>query len=244
MSIAECNNIIAKNRDKWREVPATLMDRMFSSDLMVKSDSELISYWDMCRQQHARYDVKGWFHDIYKYQFEGKRVLDVGSGIGIDGITFAENGAKVTFADIVSENQTLLKRICALKGISAEFYYIDDCENFKFETKFDAITAIGSLHHIPFELAKKEIAALNEHLIVGGKFCMFTYPKERYEECKCSSFEEFGKKTDGKRTPWAEWYDAEKIQKLFGSNYHLNWWRNFGQSNTEFNWFELSKLSD
>ncbi len=238
------NNIIDQNRKKCSEVPTQLGKRTFSSDIIKKSDTELMEYWNLCSQDICKQDIRGWCHDIYKYQFAGKRILDIGSGIGIDGIFFAEHGAEVTFADIVQDNQELLKRICKLKNISANFYYIDNVEDFSLTHEYDAMLAIGSLHHIPFSLAQKEISELTKHLKVGGKFCFLAYPKGRYEYCESKDFAEFGRRTDGERTPWAEWYDDDKIQDLFGNKFNLNWSRNFGKFNNEFNWFELSKLRE
>ena len=70
---------------------------------------------------------------------------------------------------------------------------------------------------------------------------MLAYPKERYEALGCRSFEEFGQRCDGERTPWVEWYDDDKARALWGPDFTLNWSRNFGQDGIEFNWFELTR---
>ena len=46
---------------------------------------------------------------------------------------------------------------------------------------------------------------------------------------------------DGERTPWVEWYDDDKVARLFGPDLSLNWSRNFGHDGIEFNWFELTR---
>ncbi len=244
----EDSDVIRLLRSKWREIPGTREGRCFSADCLSWSDKELLDFWEDCMSQTTVPEVRGWFQSVYQHQVADKRLLDIGCGLGIDGIFFTEQGAKVTFADIVDDNLKVVKRICKLKEISAEFYLIEDLKGFSFEFEFDIIMAIGSLHHIPFEIAQREISALLKCLKQGGRFMMLAYPRERFDEyCQkygCDNQADFGKVTDGNRTPWAEWYNAEKIRRLFGPGCHLNWWRNFGQNNREFNWFELSKLHE
>ena len=55
-------------------------------------------------------------------------------------------------------------------------------------------------------------------------------------------FSEFGEKTDGAETPWAEWYDKIKILQLFDElNFSLTYEKTFGFHEKEFIWHELTK---
>ena len=243
MSISEFKAFETRLRKKWREIPATRMERQFSSDLLDYSDKQLIEYWEECKSQTVLENVRGWYQKVYQYQVRNKKMLELGAGLGIDGIFFAENGAHLTFADIVEDNLTLLRRICKLKGISADFYFIDDFFHFNFSHFFDLILAVGSLINVPLEFAKKEFHALSPWLLQGGRLLMLAYPYERFIASGTSSGEDFAKTTDGERTPWIEWYDQSKVMQLVGPEFSINWWRNFGTDNIEFNWFELSKLS-
>jgi len=81
------------------------------------------------------------------------------------------------------------------------------------------------------EFMKRQIEAMTKFMKVNGKVLMLAYPRERYIQSGAKSFTEFGKMTDGERTPWAEWYDDEKVEALFGPNFKLNWSRNFGEDN-------------
>ncbi len=236
-------DVIAGLRDKWRELPGTRQERLFSRNMLEWSDQQLLQYWEEGRRQTSTPEVRGWFQQLYKDEFAGKEVADIGPGIGVDGIFFAQHGARVTFVDIVQDNLTLLQRICALKGIRAEYYFVEDFFAFHFDKAFDVFMAIGSFLNAPFDFMKKEVAALSPFLRIGGKVVMLAYPKERYIQLGAQSFEHFGKMTDGERTPWAEWYDDEKTKSLFGPDYRLNWSRNFGTDGIEFNWFDLTKVS-
>ena len=233
-----------RTRAKWGEIPSTRKGRVRSSDLLCCSDEALLAYWEESRRDTSVPEVRGWFQEQYAPEFAGKDVLEVGPGIGIDGIFFAQHGARMTFADIVEENLTLLRRICALKGVEVETYFIDDFFRFHFGKGFDAFLFIGSIHHAPFEFSRREVAALAPFLKPGGRVVMLAYPKERYELSGATSFEEFGRKTDGDGTPWAEWYDDEKVRRLFGAGFRLNWSRNFGKKATDFVWFDLTKVDE
>ena len=135
----------------------------------------------------------------------------------------------------------MLKRLCDLKKISAEYYYVDDFFDYRFSAPFDVFLCVGSLINAPFDFTQRQVAALMKHLRVGGTVLMLGYPKERFEALGARDGSEFGKMTDGPRTPWAEWYDDEKVRKLFGPQFRLDWSRNLGHQNIEFNWFELTR---
>lgn len=232
-----------KLREKWREIPATRQERLMSAQMLELSDAELLDYWEECRRQTTTPEVRGWYHEVYADSFRNMKLADVGPGVGVDGIYFAERGARVTFVDIVRDNLKLIERVCKLKGIEAEYYFIEDFFSYDFANDFDVYIFIGSMHNAPFEFSRKQVAALMSHLRPSGRVVMLAYPKERYDACCARDFAEFGRMCDGERTPWAEWYDDEKIKKLFGPGFTLNSSRNFGTYNIEFNLFDLTKNS-
>jgi SAM-dependent methyltransferase len=237
---ANPTQILDALREKWREIPASRQERSFSADLLEWDDRRLLEYWHECRRQGSA--VRSWYQELYQEKLRGKRVADVGPGIGLDGIHFARYGARVTFVDIVQENLALLRRLCGLMGVEAEFYCVEDPFQFQFKDCFDALVCVGSLINAPFEFMQKEVAALSKFLRVGGSVLMLGYPKERFVALGVKDFAEFAKRTDGERTPWVEWYDDAKTAALFGDDFRLNWSRNFGHGGIEFNWFDLTKL--
>ena len=230
-------------REKWREIPATRQERLESRAMLALSDEELLEYWEECRRQTTTPEVRGWYHDFYADSFAGMRLADVGPGVGVDGIHFAQRGARVTFVDIVRDNLLLIERVCRLKGIDAQYHFVEDFFSYSFREPFDVYTFIGSMHNAPFEFSRRQVLALMEHLVPGGRVVMLAYPRERYEQCGARDFAEFGRMTDGERTPWCEWYDEAKIKSLFGPGFELNWSRNFGTGGIEFNLFDLTRKS-
>jgi len=231
-------------RDKWREIPATRQERMFSTDLQGVSDQALLEYWDQCKAETCTPEVRGWYQELYQEKYRGKAIADIGPGIGLDGIWFAEQGAHVTFVEIVQENIDLLRRLCRLKGIDADFYYVDDFFHYRFDRQFDCLLCVGSLINAPFDFTRRQVNALAPSLRAGGQVLMLGYPRERFEASGTADGAAFAATTDGPRTPWIEWYDDEKVRALFGPAFRLQWSRNFGHEGIEFNWFELKKISD
>jgi SAM-dependent methyltransferase len=232
-------------RAKWGAVPAG-KSRFATAELLKLPDEPLIAAWMQNREGATTgkgFGVRGWYHTIYKDVFRGKRVLDVGAGLGIDGVTFAQHGAKMTFLDIVESNLELLERICRiLKVENVAFHYLEDLSSLSsLPESFDVIWCQGSLINMPFDVTRREAQALLEHLPVGGRWVELAYPEERWRREGGLPFERWGDKTDG-GAPWMEWYDLAKLKKLLAPA-EFEVVLSFNFSNNDFNWFDLIRTA-
>jgi 2-polyprenyl-3-methyl-5-hydroxy-6-metoxy-1,4-benzoquinol methylase len=233
-------------RKKWTEVPDDV-DRVRAPHLLEMGDKELLAYWEDARKTAVtgeHFSRRGWYHMLYEPLFRGARMIDFGSGLGMDGLSFASHAAHVTMMDLAKENLALLKRIADLKGLAnVEFVHLENFESFQaLGTEYDVILASGSLHHAPQHVIRREIQELAPRLKVGGRWLQLAYPKERWEREGRPPFSKWGECTDGAGTPWGEWYDLQKLLKVFepmkfeallAFNYH----------NNDFNWFDLVRIS-
>jgi SAM-dependent methyltransferase len=231
-------------RRRWNSVPAGLTSRLKTDEMASISDEELLECW-----QHAvdeaisgprGFPVRGWYHELYRPAMRGQKVLDVGCGLGLDGISFARMGAAVTFVDILDANVELVRRICDLMGIgSARFHVLDDLTSLDaLDDDYDLMWCQGSLINAPADVIQREIQALLEHLPVGGRWIELAYPESRWVRDGRPSFETWGEKTDGPGTPWMEWYDLAKLQAAFApATFDTILHFEFDQQN--FNWFDL-----
>jgi SAM-dependent methyltransferase len=230
-------------RRKWSDVPAGLADRCSTTDLAGVSDEELWSFWTRVTEEATTgegYSVRGWYHELYRDIFRGKRVLDVGSGLGIDGLTFARAGARVTFLDIVPGNLHILERLCRIgQAPDVHFHCLQNLSSLDaLPGDFDVIWCQGSMINAPFSFARREAAALLGHLKPGGRWIELAYPRERWEREGRLPFREWGLVTDGERTPWVEWYDLERLRaRLDPAEFDVVLHFNFHQD--DFNWFDL-----
>ena len=231
--------ILYKNKIKWKTLPVG-EKRKKVEELIEMSDDELIKEYNTYITLWQK--ERGWEYESYKDLFRNKSILEIGSGLGYDGIVFSRYVKKWTFSDIVYENIMFLKRITKLfKVKNIAFEYIEDIFSHNFPEYYEGLYAHGVLHHIPFDFAKKQIENIDRFLKPHSKIVCLMYPKERWEYYGCPKFVDFGKITDGENTPWAEWYDKEKIQKLFGDNYLLLEEKKWGWKNIEFVNFVLEK---
>jgi len=204
-------------REKWREAPqgSDTDGRVFSSDLLKLSDEALLGRWEAMAERRANGE-SGWLETLYSDTFRDRRVLELGSGLGFDAMRFAGRGARWTCADIVPDNLALIRRVAALKrlGERVETYLIPDDLSFAtLQPGYDAVWVFGSIHHVPFETARQEALAALALLKPGGRWMELVYPRERWLREGAPPFEEWGKLTDGERTPWAEWHDSEKVRR-------------------------------
>jgi 2-polyprenyl-3-methyl-5-hydroxy-6-metoxy-1,4-benzoquinol methylase len=104
-------------RKKWRTVPLDAETRVESSELLALPDRDLLALWDRAYNGTSTgqfYGIRGWYHDLYRDELKGQKILDVGCGLAVSSVHFAEHGARVTFADIVEDNLRVVERICAL----------------------------------------------------------------------------------------------------------------------------------
>ncbi|MCF8533122.1 MAG: class I SAM-dependent methyltransferase [Reyranella sp.] len=202
-------------REKWREVPGgdDVDSRVFSDDLLRLPDDLFLTQWDSIAARRAA-GVVGRMEPLYRDYFSNRRVLELGGGLGFDGMRFAQQGAQWTFADIVPGNLDVIRRAASLKGIAIQCHLIG--EDLSFEAlppNFDAIVVIGSIHHVPFDIARKEALSAISRLKVGGRWIELVYPRERWLREGSMPFDTWGTRTDGDRTPWVEWHDVEKVRR-------------------------------
>ncbi len=235
--------LFAVLREKWCEVPAGLTGRRKTADLLKLDDEKLAALWDESHRESTTgsgYAARGWYHELYADVLRGRKVLDVGSGFGLDGISFARAGARMTFLDIAPTNLDVLRRLCRILHIeNADFVYLEDLRSIdRLPMDFDVIWCQGSMIHAPFEFVRGEARKLLEHLRARGRWIELAYPRERWEREGRLAFDRWGKHTDGAATPWAEWYDLARLRErlrpaefdaVLSFNFHGN----------DFIWFDL-----
>jgi SAM-dependent methyltransferase len=199
--------------DKWREVPGATdrHPRQFSDELLQSPETELLRWWG-AQYENAR-DLRAWYWKLYGELLRGKRVLEIGSGLGFDAVHLASQGASVTCCDIAPSNLDVIGRIAQDRGLDIDTLHIDGLSAFgRLPEDVEVVWAIGSIHHVPFEAAREECAAILERLRPDARWIELTYPRERWVREGSLPFDQWGRITDGERTPWAEWYDIEKLK--------------------------------
>lgn len=80
-------------------------------------------------------------------KLKGKRVLEIGCGLGLHSQLIAEAGARLTSIDLTPRAVGLTQKRMALKGIESDVRVMD-AENMEFaDNEFDFVWSWGVIHH-------------------------------------------------------------------------------------------------
>ena len=199
-------------RTKWQRVDQDI--DVYYADLLRLDDSALFRRWSELVASDWRAATRGWYRVLYREFMSGKQVFELGSGLGADGIHFIQQGAEWTFADITVDSLEVIRRVCAMLHLTADFMVIDDAfANFgALRTGYDVAWANWSLGQIPFDLARAECLALLPHLKPGSRWIEVYYPPERFAEKPLAIIDWATASWEQKRG-WQEVYDIAKLRR-------------------------------
>jgi ubiquinone/menaquinone biosynthesis C-methylase UbiE len=101
-------------------------------------------------ERHRYEEYAPWMPEVMGFdQFTGKRLLEVGCGMGTDLLQFARNGAQVTGVDLTPRSVETSRHHLKLYGQNGDFA-LSDAENLPFDdASFDVVYSNGVLHHTP-----------------------------------------------------------------------------------------------
>lgn len=132
-------------------------------------------------EAYSRFRYRGEWHlnELVPFsKYEGKKVLEIGCGIGADGRRFAENGAIYTGIDLTGSAVSTTKIHFQLFNLNGEFR-VENVENMSFvDNTFDLVYAHGVLHHTAnITAAIKEIYRV---LKPNGEIIIMLYHKNSF----------------------------------------------------------------
>jgi SAM-dependent methyltransferase len=99
-----------------------------------------------------RYFVEPHITEFAEFQdYSEKKVLEIGSGIGTDAISFALNGATVYSGDISSVSVEISKKNAQALGLKELIFFEHDFQDKELpvDIDFDLIYSFGVIHHSP-----------------------------------------------------------------------------------------------
>jgi 2-polyprenyl-3-methyl-5-hydroxy-6-metoxy-1,4-benzoquinol methylase len=105
----------------------------------------------------------------------GKRVLDVGCGLGENSLIFARWGAQVTGVDISAGALGVAQRRADQAGLSGNLRFLNTpFELLSSEQPFDVVWCAAFLHHVLDRLP--EVCAIIRRLVTDDGFVLFSEP--------------------------------------------------------------------
>jgi glycosyltransferase involved in cell wall biosynthesis/ubiquinone/menaquinone biosynthesis C-methylase UbiE len=165
-----------------------------SPTLVTSYKTEVRRQWDAdpCGSHYVEEAEKHtleWFAEAERYRYEeyarwmpgvmefadwgGKRVLEVGGGMGTDLVQFARNGALTTDCDMSTEHLRLAQENFALRDLRGDFVN-GDAERLPFASgSFDLVYSNGVLHHTPG--TKQAVEEMYRVLRPGGRAIVMVY---------------------------------------------------------------------
>src|SRR5262245_28090592 len=101
-------------------------------------------------ERHRYQDYAPWMVETMEFALHsGKKLLEIGGGIGTDLAQFARRGADVTDIDLSAGHLTLAQENFRLRGLHGRFIH-HDAENLPFDdNSFDVVYSNGVIHHTP-----------------------------------------------------------------------------------------------
>jgi SAM-dependent methyltransferase len=129
--------------------------------------------------ERTRDELDPYIHRFADFEgARGKRLLEIGVGLGTDFIRFVRAGAVATGVDLTEHAVELVRRRLALEGLEADVRTAD-AENLPFEDgSFERVYSWGVLHHTP-----DNETAISEALRVlapGGEACVMLYARHSW----------------------------------------------------------------
>jgi 2-polyprenyl-3-methyl-5-hydroxy-6-metoxy-1,4-benzoquinol methylase len=159
-------------------------------------------YWDArpCNVRHSTAELgsRQYFDEVEqrKYfvephiprfaEFErwaGRRVLEVGCGIGTDTMNFARHGAEVTAVDLSERSLELARKRAAVYGFEDRITFQQaDCERldeFVPVEPYDLVYSFGVIHHTPDP--ERALEQIRRYVRPGGTFKLMVYNRRSWK---------------------------------------------------------------
>ena len=129
----------------WNDRPCNVRHSNKSQDSVEYFDEVAAKKFRVESNKHEFLALEKW---------KGKRVLELGCGLGTDAVQFAKAGASVVCVDLTDSGIALCRTNFELHGLSGEFFIgdiekLDEILPASYKNSFDLIYSFGVIHHTP-----------------------------------------------------------------------------------------------
>tara|TARA_R110000851_G_scaffold126496_2_gene257998 strand:+ start:78 stop:878 length:801 start_codon:yes stop_codon:yes gene_type:complete len=192
---------------------------------------EIEEYWDLrpCNVKHSlekintidyynqveekRYFVEPHIPSFASFNsWEGKKVLEIGCGIGTDGVNFARGGAMYQGIELSNKSVLIAKERFNKLGLVGEFTHINAEEDLSLlgEGLYDMIYSFGVIHHSPNP--SKIIHNAHKLLKEGGVLKIMLYATNSWKKMLIDN--NYSQYEAQSNCPLATTYTKEEVYEL------------------------------
>jgi SAM-dependent methyltransferase len=193
-------------------------DRQPCNILHSQADMNSEQYWNEITQR--RYFVEPHIHDLANFsKWQGRRVLEIGCGIGTDAEQFVRHGADYTGIDVSTNSINLCKKRFEIQQLTGNFLCCDSTnpDLVKELGKFDLVYSMGVIHHCP--TPDKIIHNVNCLLQDNGEFRFLVYAENSWKSAMIQSgLDQFEAQAG---CPYAETYTEQKVKDLISTYFDI-----------------------
>lgn len=114
-------------------------------------------------------------------QWEGKKVLEIGCGLGTVGINFPFNGADYTGVELSEESLEIAKQRFSLYNQPGQFYLgnAEELSSFVPVETYDLIYSFGVIHHSPHP--EKIVSEIKKYMNENSVLKIMLYAKDSWK---------------------------------------------------------------
>lgn len=197
---------------------------------------KITAYWDAqpCNIKHSlsevgtekffeenskkRYFVEPHIKDFCQFHlYQGKRILEIGCGLGADAAEFAKHGAEYVGIDISKESIELAKKRFEYQGLEGEFHVHSGDQDLTKFGKFDMVYCLGVLHHYP--TPEQIVDNVHNVLVEGGEFKFLVYARNSWKYAMIQKGLDQFEAQSG--CPYAKVYTREEVYSLLGDKFQV-----------------------
>ena len=199
-------------------------------------ENKIVQYWDNqpCNINHSssvigtkdfftensekRYFVEPHIKDFAQfYLYQGKRVLEIGCGMGADASEFVKHGAEYVGIDISNQSLELAKKRFEVFELQGTFYNRSATDDLSDLGKFDLVYCFGVLHHYPD--IDKAINNVHNMLVDKGEFKFMLYSKNSWKYAMIQKGLDQYEAQVG--CPYAKAYTKEEVYRLLENKFKI-----------------------
>ena len=197
-------------KDYWNAQPCNI--RHGRSDIGTAEFFKEVSERRYRVEPHIR-DFAGFYH------WAGKRVLEIGCGIGSDAEEFVRHGADYTGIDLSHRSVELCRQRFQTLDLSGQFHVLNAVDGAELAAlgEFDLVYSYGVIHHFPgIDHVINNVAQI---VPLGGEFRFMVYAKNSWKYAMIQKgLDQFEAQAG---CPYAQAFTHQEIHDLLQTNWHI-----------------------